>query len=427
MGIANCLSSLLSDDISLSRSFISSYRTEMDSEKAAIMATTDEEHEEIEEEEEDDADKSGEGADQVAVGAVLRNPQVMAALQARLDSMVGNQSGYVKTLPAVVQKRIKALKNIQLEITNVESEFFKEVHALECKYQSSYEPLFEKRATITKGDYEPTEEESTWTLDDDDGELSEEMKSKAILEGEKKDEESKGIPEFWLTIFKNVDLLADMMQEHDEPILKHLIDIKVQYKENPMGFILELFFSPNEFFDNLVLTKTYEMKCTPDEDDPFSFEGPEIHKCKGTVIDWKKGKNITVKTIKKKQKRKSKGSVRTVTKTVQNDSFFNFFNPPTVSDDPEVEVDDDTRALLTADFEIGHYIRESIIPRAVLYFTGEALMDDEFDEEEEEEDGGEEGEEGEEEEEDPDFDPRKRAKAVRGQKGQANPAECKQQ
>merc|ERR1712071_201531 len=165
--------------------------------------------------------------------------------------------------------------------------------------------------------------------------------------------------------------------------------------------------SPNEHFENSVLIKKYEMKCTPDEDDPFSFEGPEIHKCKGTVIDWKKGKNITVKTIKKKQKHKSKGSVRTVTKTVQNDSFFNFFSPPTVSDDPDVEVDDDTRA--------------------VLYFTGEALMDDEFDEEEEEEDGDEEGEEGEEEEEDPDFDPRKRAKAVRGQKGQANPAECKQQ
>merc|ERR1712071_455747 len=174
--------------------------------------------------------------------------------------------------------------------------------------------------------------------------------------------------------------------------------------------------SPNEHFENSVLIKKYEMKCTPDEDDTFSFEGPEIHKCKGTVIDWKKGKNITVKTIKKKQKHKSKGSVRTVTKTVQNDSFFNFFSPPTVSDDPDVEVDDDTRALLTADFEIGHYIRESIIPRAVLYFTGEALMDDEFDEEEEEEDGDEEGEEGEEEEEDPDFDPRKRAKAVRARK-----------
>lgn len=66
----------------------------MDSDKAVAMATSDEEHEEIEEEEE--ADKAGQEADQVAVGAVLRNPQVMAALQARLDSMVGNQSGYVK-------------------------------------------------------------------------------------------------------------------------------------------------------------------------------------------------------------------------------------------------------------------------------------------------------------------------------------------
>jgi len=37
--------------------------------------------------------------------------------------------------------------------------------------------------------------------------------------------------------------------------------------------------------------------------------------------------------------------------------------------------------LLTADFEIGHFFRESIIPRAVLYFTGEALEDDEDDDE----------------------------------------------
>lgn len=70
------------------------------------------------------------------------------------------------------------------------------------------------------------------------------------------------------------------------------------------------------------------MKCAPDKNDPFSFEGPEIYKSKGCVIDWKKGKNVTVKTIKKNQKHKSRGHVRTVTKTVQNDSFFNFFSPP---------------------------------------------------------------------------------------------------
>jgi hypothetical protein len=42
--------------------------------------------------------------------------------------------------------------------------------------------------------------------------------------------------------------------------------------------------------------------------------------------------------------------------------------------------DDDTRALLRADFEIGQAIRDRIIPRAVLFYTGEAGEDDDFDE-----------------------------------------------
>ena len=50
-----------------------------------------------------------------------------------------------------------------------------------------------------------------------------------------------------------------------------------------------------------------------------------IFSCK---IDWKKGKNVTVKTVKKKQKHKGSGTTRTITKTVQSDSFFNFFSPP---------------------------------------------------------------------------------------------------
>merc|ERR1712121_215139 len=170
-----------------------------------------------------------------------------------------------------------------------------------------------------------------------------------------------------------------------------------------MGFILEFHFSPNDYFTNKVLTKEYEMKCEPMEDDPFSFEGPEIYKCKGCTIDWKKGKNLTVKQVKKKQKHKNKGSVRTITKQVKADSFFNFFDPPIVPDDPNAEVDEDTQALLTVDFEIGHYIRERIVPRAVLFFTGEALEDEsDFEEEEDDSEDDEEGSD-----DDPDFDPKK--------------------
>ncbi|KAJ7317714.1 hypothetical protein JRQ81_003876 [Phrynocephalus forsythii] len=77
------------------------------------------------------------------------------------------------------------------------------------------------------------------------------MKEKAKLEEEPKDQEKddpKGIPGFWLTVFKNVDLLSNMVQEHDEPILKHLKDIKVTLSEGgqPVTFTLELHCESNE-------------------------------------------------------------------------------------------------------------------------------------------------------------------------------------
>jgi len=92
-------------------------------------------------------------------------------------------------------------------------------------------------------------------------------------------------------------------------------------------------------------------------------------------IDWNKGKNVTIKVIKKAQAhRGNRGTKRILTKTIQRDSFFNFFNPPDV---PEGETaSEDTEAILGADFEIGHFLRERVVPRAVLYFTGEALEDD---------------------------------------------------
>ena len=51
-------------------------------------------------------------------------------------------------------------------------------------------------------------------------------------------------------------------------------------------------------------------------------------------------------------------------------------------------MDEETETLLAADFEIGHFFRDRIIPRAVLYFTGEALEDEDDDYEEEEDEDG---------------------------------------
>jgi hypothetical protein len=121
---------------------------------------------------------------------------------------------------------------------------------------------------MVTGEHEPTDEEALWPSDDEKEEdLCSEAKSKMKIEevGEtktpaapedkyalycvcqilrnyyitcvyrnKKNENAKGVPDFWLVIFKNVGILAEMVQEHDEPILQNLKDITVQLTDNPM-------------------------------------------------------------------------------------------------------------------------------------------------------------------------------------------------
>ena len=119
-----------------------------------------------------------------------------------------------------------------------------------------------------------------------------------------------------LNILDGSHIKTKYSQDTDEPLLELLQDIKITFSEKePMGFTLNFHFAKNDFFTNSVLTKQvisrivktiyifqrltfqYDMKCLPDPEDPFSFEGPEIFKCVGCPIDWLPGKNLTVKQV----------------------------------------------------------------------------------------------------------------------------------
>lgn len=334
----------------------------------------------------------------------------------------------MEQLSPEIKRRVNALKKLLLGAMGIEAEFYTKVHQLECEYAEKTKTLNTQRTEIVSGNHEPTDEEADFPLADH---LSDELKEKANLNGPPADPTAvavkteapvKGIPEFWLTVFKNVDVLGEMLQEADEPIMRHLTDIEVVMSREPMGFSLVFHFSTNEFFNNATLTKEYSLHCEPDKDEPFDFEGPEIVACKGCKIDWKAGKNVTVKLIKKKQKHKTKGQTRFVTKEVKADSFFNFFDPPEVPM-PSDEVDDETRELLNADFEIGQILRDRIVPRAVLYFTGEANDDESYDGDEDEGDELDDEDEGEEDEGDDPQD----STELTGAEGKEKPQECKQQ
>lgn len=149
----------------------------------------------------------------------------------------------VKNLPEPLQNRITFLKNLQLEHLKLEAEFFDEVYKLEKKYQEKYQPLFEKRKTVVTGQVEPEKVEPKWKAEPAEENTEDTPDFSTLLTKVKEiPEDTKGIPNFWLTIFRNTEILSEMVQEHDEPVLQKLTDITIKYDDEVCALVLLLFF-----------------------------------------------------------------------------------------------------------------------------------------------------------------------------------------
>ncbi|KAF2086885.1 nucleosome assembly protein [Saccharata proteae CBS 121410] len=321
---------------------------------------------------EEDFDRSA------AASIFAQNPQLINMIQGKLGSLVGRSSGYIESLPAPVRRRVAGLKGVQKEHSKLEAEFQEEVLQLEKKYFAKFTPLYQKRAEIVNGKTEPTEEEvkaGEQPQDDDDDEETEEDKTE--VKKEETNENVKGIPEFWLSAMKNQVSLAELITTKDEEPLRHLIDVRMEYLDKP-GFRLIFEFEENEYFSNKTLTKTYYYQ------EENGYEGDFIYDhAEGCKIDWLPGQDLTVKVESKKQRNKNTKQTRVVKKTVPTESFFNFFSPPKAPSEEDEEVSSDIEERLELDYQIGEDMKEKLIPRAIDWFTGEALQFEQLDDFEE--------------------------------------------
>jgi nucleosome assembly protein 1-like 1 len=75
---------------------------------------------------------------------------------------------------------------------------------------------------------------------------------------------------------------------------------------------------------------------------------------------------------------------RVVKKTVPTESFFNFFSPPKAPTEDEDDASSDIEERLELDYQLGEDIKEKLIPRAIDWFTGEALQFEELEDDLEE-------------------------------------------
>ncbi|KEY66547.1 hypothetical protein S7711_08050 [Stachybotrys chartarum IBT 7711] len=314
-----------------------------------------------------------------AASIFAQNPQMLQMIQGRLGSLIGRSSGYVESLPAPVRRRIAGLRGIQKEHTKIEAEFQEEVLELEKKYFAKFSPLYEKRSAIVNGKSEPTEDEiKAGEEEDEDAEPAADGDGSAKTEKTANvPDDVSGIPEFWLSAMKNQVTLAETITDRDEAALKHLTDIRLEYLDKP-GFRLIFEFAPNEFFKNKTISKTYYYQAEAGYGSEFMYDHAE-----GDTIDWLPGKNLTIRVEAKKQRNKNTKQTRVVKKTVPTESFFRFFSPPKAPNDDD-EDDDEVAShieeLLELDYQLGEDIKEKLIPRAIDWFTGEALMYEEMDE-----------------------------------------------
>jgi len=313
--------------------------------------------------------------DRAAAASMLaQNPKLVQLMQGKLSSLVGRSSGYVESLPTPVRRRVAGLKGVQKEHSKLEAQFQEEVLELEKKYFAKFTPLYQKRAEIVNGKSEPTDEEiKSGEGDDEEPNESEPSEKEATAS------DVKGIPEFWLSAMKNQVSLAEMITDRDEAALKDLTDVQMEYLDKP-GFRLIFQFAENEYFSNKTISKTYFYQNESGYGGDFIYDHAE-----GEKIEWKDGKDLTVRVESKKQRNKNTKQTRVVKKTVPTESFFNFFSPPEVpTDEDDDDAATDIEERLELDYQLGEDIKEKLIPRAVDWFTGEALQFEEMDDDMEE-------------------------------------------
>lgn len=309
----------------------------------------------------DDDDNGGNGAEESKVA--MRED----------DDDDGEANDVMVRVPEYIRPRIDKLKSLHEQREELMKEYLKERAQLEKKYQDLTKPLYEKRHDVVLG-----------KLDDVIAKEYEEAKAKADAEGgsvpadearedqnavaDKSEQKSKGIPQFWVCALGNMEVVAVLLTERDIDCLEHLEDIKCEDFENGEGFTLYFHFSPNDYFENTVLTKKYEVPNLLLADEPI------LKDVAGCEIKWKPGRALTTKEVTKKQRGtgKNAGQVRTITTTEKAESFFHFFTPPKLpSLDTMNEAEADRlESAFDEDYDIAQAFRSHIIPKAVLWFTG---------------------------------------------------------
>jgi hypothetical protein len=225
---------------------------------------------------------------------------------------------------------------------------------MKYKYDTQYFQLYEEISKIVRGELNTgvtSEEAQRYGIDNSAVEATE------------------GIPDYWKKVLKNCNYFT--INEKDEPILEFLKDVRLKTVEGKkLDFTMEFEFRPNEYFTNILLTKTFHHDEKTDD----------VEKTVGSSISWtSQEKNPRISIKNKKVKKGKKVEIKKTETLVP--SFFDIFADQTKEDFPTNE---------------GAFFKDDMLPNSLEYYLnimddfedgeGGDSLDDEEDEDEESED-----------------------------------------
>ena len=232
----------------------------------------------------------------------------------------------LSSLPVEIRGRAYATRGISIQLQRMKESYDAEVAGLEMRYQNALKNFYEKRTSVITGS----------------------------------DQAGQTIPGFWLQCLLHNVTTSHMITTQDKAVLQHLTNISFAYIDNDItkGFVLNFEFESSEYFDACVLQKGYYQEFVNGE--------PILVKTVGSAIQWKSKDADVTQVRRRSSKRGAPGA------DGPSDSFFNFFNPPTIPEGEEADIDYEGLEIeIEMDYELGTAIKNQIIPFAVEYFVGE--------------------------------------------------------
>ncbi|XP_022211703.1 nucleosome assembly protein 1;2-like [Drosophila obscura] len=249
-------------------------------------------------------------------------PQVARVAANTVPAAVKVEEQNLDTYTAEESKVVEELREVFMDTIELDIQMQRDIYHLEMKYQLKYQELFDQRKKLLdaiRKQYQPH------------GQVTSQLQI------------------FWLLVLKSS--YANFINDKDEQILMYLNNVSARMFSEPARFEIYFHFDKNPYFSNDVLSKTYYLKCEPDAESPLLYEGAEIVKSKGCYIDWTDGPCSSNEE--------------------EANSFFDLFNPPQLPESMDDPTYAEVYATLQSDFQMGFYIKERVIPKAIIFFTRE--------------------------------------------------------